>query len=162
MIDFAAGWADLEPPCCSSNSRRIWEDVGVPLLLYAPIHSNPPRPTYKSHLRPVIQKKPSQLILRQFTQDNVTLHTRKPRRWKMCIRRAAVTYVSAVSAPSTHRRALNPSLNTVTLLDMVRFSAFLTHFITCRASCATGGGFPCHPECLACDKQQIYSTLGRG
>lgn len=58
-------------------------------------------------------KKPSQLILRQFTQDNVTLHTRKPRRWKMCIRRAAVTYVSAVSAPSTHRRALNPSLNTV-------------------------------------------------
>lgn len=113
MIDFAAGWADLEPPCCSSNSRRIWEDVGVPLLLYAPIHSNPPRPTYKSHLRPVIQKKPSQLILRQFTQDNVTLHTRKPRRWKMCIRRAAVTYVSAVSAPSTHRRALNPSLNTV-------------------------------------------------
>lgn len=111
MIDFAAGWANLEPPCCSSNSRRIWEDVGVPL--YAPIHSNPPRPTYKSHLRPVIQKKPSQLILRQFTQDNVTLHTRKPRRWKMCIRRAAVTYVSAVSAPSTHRRALNPSLNTV-------------------------------------------------
>lgn len=58
MIDFAAGWADLEPPCCSSNSRRIWEDVGVPLLLYAPIHSNPPRPTYKSHLRPVIQKNP--------------------------------------------------------------------------------------------------------
>lgn len=58
-------------------------------------------------------KKPSQLILRQFTQDNVTLHTRKPRRWKMCIWRAAVTYVSAVSAPSTHRRALNPSLNTV-------------------------------------------------
>lgn len=58
MIDFAAGWADLELPCCSSNSRRIWEDVGVPLLLYAPIHSNPPRPTYKSHLRPVIQKNP--------------------------------------------------------------------------------------------------------
>ena len=55
VIDFAAGWADLEPPCCSSNSRRIWEDVGV--LLYTPIHSNPPRPTYKSHLRPVIQKK---------------------------------------------------------------------------------------------------------
>lgn len=73
MIDFAAGWADLEPPCFSFSSRRIWEDVGVPL--YAPIHSNPPRPTYKSHLRPVIQKQHSQLILQQLTQANVTLHT---------------------------------------------------------------------------------------
>lgn len=143
---------------------QLKEDLGGRRCATATVRTysfKSPTPDLQITLTSRHSKKPSQLILRQFTQDNVTLHTRKPRRWKMCIRRAAVTYVSAVSAPSTHRRALNPSLNTVTLLDIVRFSAFLTHFITCRASCATGGGFPCHPECLACDKQQIYSTLGR-
>lgn len=120
-------------------------------------HARPTNHTYVPSFKKTLPAHPPAV----YTGLRYSAH-RKPRRRKMCIRRAAVTYVSAVSAPSTHRRALNPSLNTVTLLDMVRFSAFLTHFITCRASCATGGGFPCHPECLACDKQQIYSTLGRG